>query len=169
MAGASVEVRIDDRAVKALLARLAAAADDLTPAMDRVGRAIAADVQRRFEEGVGPDRNPWPPSLRAALQGGRTLIDSARLLQSITWEAATRSVRIGTNVLYAAIHQFGGTIKAKGGRLAFTLADGSFVRPTQVTIPARPFLGIDDDQEAIVAGEIEAWLAEQAGPEAAAP
>lgn len=167
MAGASVQISVDDRAVRALFARLAASADDLTPAMDRIGAAVAEDVRRRFEEGQGPDRSPWPSSLRARLQGGRTLVDSGRLAASITHEPASRSVRVGTNVLNAAIHQFGGTIAAKaGGRLKFRLADGSFVSPISVNIPARPFLGIDDEERDIVIGEIEAWLAEQAGPEA---
>jgi phage virion morphogenesis protein len=165
MAGA--QLRIDDREVRALLARLGAAADDLAPAMKRVGAAIEADTGRRFEEGAGPGGTRWPPSLRATLQGGRTLVDRGRLSDSITYEAGARSVRVGTNVIYAAIHQFGGTIRAKGGgRLGFRLADGGFRSPSRVSIPARPFLGIDDEQEGIALTEIEDWLAERAGPEA---
>lgn len=169
MAGSRVEVDIQDEAVRALLARLTEAAEDQTRGWDMVGAALVSDVQSRFEEGRGPGRSPWPESLRAKLQGGKTLIDSNRLASSVTHQASARGVLHGTNLIYAAIHQFGGTIEAKSAeRLAFRLADGGFARPRAVTIPARPFLGIDDEQEAIVGAELEAWLAEVAGPEARA-
>jgi len=167
MAGSGVCLSIDDREVKALFQRLRTAADDLTPVMDRIGAAVVEDVLRRFQEGAGPGGDPWPPSLRAKLERAPTLVDTARLRDSITYEPGPRSVRVGTNVIYAAIHQFGGTIAAKNpsGRLAFHLADGSLVRPREVTIPARPFLGIDDVQEDIIATEIEAWLGKVSGSE----
>lgn len=53
---------------------------------------------------------------------------SARLRKSIHYQAAKDSVVIGTDAVYAAIHQFGG--KAGRGR--------------KVSIPARPYLGISD-------------------------
>ncbi|MGL4885387.1 MAG: phage virion morphogenesis protein, partial [Aeromonas veronii] len=60
--------------------------------------------------------------------------------------------RWGSNRIYAAIHQFGGVIKAKTSQgLAFTLANGDGVVTQSVTMPARPFLGINkDDEEDIV-------------------
>jgi len=169
MAGARVETTIDDAALRALLARLSAAAEDQTRGWDMVGAALVSNVQERFEGGQGPGRSPWPQSLRAKLEGGKTLIDSNRLASSVTHEPSARGVMHGTNLIYAAVHQFGTTIRPRSGeRLAFRLADGGFVQPREVTIPARPFLGIDDEQEGIVGAELEAWLAEVAGPEARA-
>ncbi len=51
------------------------------------------------------------------------------------------SVRIGTNLVYAAIHEFGGVIHAKKApALVFKTADGQWHRVTSVTIPPRPYL-----------------------------
>ncbi|MDO5604798.1 MAG: phage virion morphogenesis protein [Paracoccus sp. (in: a-proteobacteria)] len=58
------------------------------------------------------------------------------------------SVDIGTNLHYAAIHQFGGTIQPKaGGALTFMLATGQMILVGAVTMPARPYLGISTDDE----------------------
>ncbi len=49
--------------------------------------------------------------------------------------------RVGASAKYAAIHEYGGTIRAKnGGYLTFPGRDGGLVRVKQVRIPARPYL-----------------------------
>jgi phage gpG-like protein len=49
---------------------------------------------------------------------------------------------VGTNMVYAAIHEFGGTIRAKNAEfLAFRLDGGRYVMTKEVQIPARPYLG----------------------------
>lgn len=50
--------------------------------------------------------------------------------------------RIGTNVVYGAIHEFGGTITAKNasGYLRFPTRDGGWASVKQVKMPARPYL-----------------------------
>jgi len=48
---------------------------------------------------------------------------------------------IGSNVKYAAIHEYGGVIKAKNAPyLHFKTSKGNWVRVKQVTIPKRPFI-----------------------------
>ena len=97
----------------------------------------------RFRRGVGPDGQAWPVSQRAEEEGGQTLVDTGRLRESIVHEAGPSRVTVGTNVLYARIHQLGGTIRPKTtDRLRFRLANGQFVAVRSVTLPARPFLGI---------------------------
>lgn len=155
MTGLNITVAIDDAEVRAALAGLAAAAADLTPAMDEIGATVADHARDRFERQQDPDGRPWKPHapatiLRRLLRGGgrrtgrtgrpgfnpQILLDTGRLRDSITHRAARDSVTIGTNVVYAAIHQLGG--QAGRGR--------------KVTIPARPFLGLDDaDREDIPA------------------
>ena len=88
----------------------AEAMDHPRPLFDEIGASLVVSTQMRFERGEGPDGNPWPPSLRAIVEGGQTLVDTARLKGSISHEASDTGVAVGTNVLYAAIHQFGGTI-----------------------------------------------------------
>ena len=111
-------------------------------AFDEVGQILAASTVLRFERGAGPDGEPWEPSRRALEEGGQTLVDSARLRNSITHVASADGVDVGTNVLYAAIHQFG---------------SGDLEKPKN--IPARPFLGLDDDDADAVVGVFRRRLA----------
>lgn len=148
MAGANVRIEIIDAEVKAALDGLAARGEDLQPAMDRIGSMLVASVIHRFETGAGPGGTPWAPSIRARTEGGKTLVDKARLRTSITYVPGPTSVEIGTNVVYAAIHQFGGTIHAKNAPHLVFKVGGQFVSKDQVTIPARPFLGIDEGDRA---------------------
>jgi phage virion morphogenesis protein len=145
---------------------------------ENIGMSLVASTQRRFQAGSGPEGSPWPPSIRALAEGGKTLIDSARLMQSITFEASDNGVDVGTNVVYAAIHQLGGAIhqaarqqvihfkrNSKTGRSRFAKANAKATFAQKVglgartiVMPARPFLGIDeDDQEQITALASE-WL-----------
>jgi phage virion morphogenesis protein len=159
------------------LDQLGRAADQLAnprPLWEEVGASLVASTQRRFETGVGPDGSPWPPSIRALAVGGKTLVDTARLMQSITFNASESGVEVGTNVLYAAIHQFGGTINAKtpaGLRFQVHGASGKkeWRNKQSVKIPARPFIGLDDRDETEISTIAAAWLARAAGGAGASP
>jgi len=154
-----VGIRIDGtEAAGAVAAALAARADDPRGLFDRIGASLVVSTQQRFEAGREPDGSPWPPSVRALAESGQTLVQTGRLVQSLTHIPSEGQVEVGTNVLYAAIHQFGGTITAQPGkRLAFQVG-GQKVFAKKVTIPARPFLGIDQDDEAEIAAIAEDWL-----------
>ena len=52
-----------------------------------------------------------------------------------------RFVEVGSDLVYAPVHEFGAKINAKGGGfLTFKLRDGTFRKVRSVTIPARPYL-----------------------------
>jgi phage gpG-like protein len=75
----------------------------------------------RLEE--APDGTPWKPSTSP-----NTLRDSSRLMNSVNAQAFTRGFVLATNAKYAAIHQYGGVIKAKKGKaLAFRVKTGSAI------------------------------------------
>lgn len=146
---------------------------------ERIGMSLVVSTQRRFEEESAPDGSPWPPSVRALTKGGRTLTDTARLFQSISFNASDAGVEVGTNVVYGAIHQFGGEIKqgareqvihfkrnSKTGATRFakankraTFAQKAKVGPRTIKMPARPYLGIDEDDNRDIAAIAEDWLA----------
>jgi phage virion morphogenesis protein len=137
MSGVTLRVDLQGAdAVKDRFNSLVLRLGDLTPAMDEIGSGLITSTLDRFEKGRGPDGNAWPPSLRATEDHGQTLILSGRLRASITWKATQREVEVGTNVVYAAIHQLGG--KAGRGRV--------------VSIPARPYLPdpMPADDEAMI-------------------
>lgn len=81
------------------------------PVMDRVGRYLRRQTRLNFERGGRPER--WKESHRAAREHGKTLTDTGRLAMSITHVAGEDFVIVGTNIDYAAIHQFGGVIRPK--------------------------------------------------------
>lgn len=149
----SAEFRLDIKGgheIELRLGALVAAFGDLTPLMEQFGTALESGVSDRFDTETAPDGSRWSRSIRAREEGGKTLTDTALLKQSITSNAGSDQVEVGTNKIYAGVHQYGATIRAKSGAgLRFALPGGlGFRRVTEVEIPARPFLGIDDTDEA---------------------
>ncbi len=115
-----------------------------------------AQVVESFERGEDPHGRPW----KKAWRGGQTLRDTGRLLSSIapSW-ISHAGFRLSTNVKYAAIHNYGGIIKAKtakglrfqmrvgtifigakGQRLKRTRALMRTIIVKQVSIPRRQFI-----------------------------
>lgn len=158
-----VRIEVTDREAAQGLGRIAAAGGDLRPTLRAIGARLVANTLQRFEDQRGPDGVPWKRSRRAVQQNGQTLVDTGRLRTSITFRAADASVEVGTNVVYAAIHQFGGTIRPKKGKfLKFRVPGGGFRQVRSVTLPARPFIGFSaedrEDVADIVARHLRAAL-----------
>lgn len=126
---------------KALL-KMAKEVNQTTELMENIGVMLHRNTQKRFEKEEDPTGKKWKKSKRALLEGGQTLNNSGNLKKNISYIVKKNTVHVGTNVVYARIHQFGGIIKPKSKkRLTFK----------EVTIPDRPFIGISkDDQD-------EAW------------
>jgi len=152
MAGASVAIRRGELAfeleghdeVVRTLGEAAGRMEHAAPMYDLIGAMLVTSTQDRFERETDPTGNPWPMSIRVQLEGGRTLTDSGHLRNSLTHEADDEGVAVGTNVAYALIHQLGGVIRARAGKALHFFVGGAEVFVRQVTIPARPFLGLDD-------------------------
>lgn len=162
MSGASLEVIYRDGELRRRLQLLAATLGPglLPQVLDEVGEAVAALTMRRFEEGKGPDGGEWQPSARAAAVGGQTLVERGTLRDSITHTVlpGAGGVEVGTNVRYGAIHQFGGRVEAKTDKgLRFRVA-GQWIRKAAVTIPARPYLGLSDDDESDLVAIVDDWM-----------
>lgn len=150
MAGASIEVRIEDRDhARAFFARLQHMMSDTTPVMKIIGTGLVGNIQRRFS---GPrDWPPLNPAYAATKRNRHMLVESKALRDSISEQAGNDYVRIGTNKVYAAIQHFGGVIRPKkASHLFFKLGSG-YVRAKSVTIPARPWLTIEPEDEEMIA------------------
>lgn len=100
-------------------------------------------------------------------RGKKILQNTGRLKNSITYRPAsgvggTAQLVIGTNLLYARIHQFGGTIRAKSARalkfLVSTPTGLQFVQKRAVKIPARPYLVIRPEDPKRLTQAIEDFL-----------
>ncbi|MEW6263376.1 MAG: phage virion morphogenesis protein [Thermodesulfobacteriota bacterium] len=155
-----ISVTTSDTGVAKVLATLQARVENLTPAMKIVGRLIRDSVVKNFEAGGRPKR--WKPSARAMLEEGQTLRDSGRLYKSIVSKAYADRAVIGTNVIYALIHQTGGrtpahVIRPKTKKALFwpgARHPVGAVRHPGSNIPPRPYLLVQDEDYI----EIEATL-----------
>lgn len=157
MTGARIEIAFEDAVLMGALGRAIATCANPEQLLDVVGAVVEEGVQRRFETATDPDGVPWLESLRAreGESGGKTLTDTGRLQGSITRAVTKDSVAVGTNVIYGAIHQFGGEIVPKNAEfLTFTLASGEGVVTKSATMPARPFLGLDVEDRAGIADQV---------------
>lgn len=168
MTGATLHIRLDDQAIGIALARLRQRLEDLSPALDEIGNSLATSTRHRFETQQAPDGTPWEPSASAwgktsASETGKTLIDRGHLRDSITHQVDGDQVLVGTNLVYAAVHQFGAKIEPKGGsHLVFKVGD-AFVKVSSVEVPARPYLGIDGDDREEVHHIIEDFITDGLG------
>lgn len=163
---ATLELRLrGDRAFEAALDGLIAGFDNLEPLTERFGVYLESSTIERFDTETAPDGSAWDQSIRAKEEGGQTLTDSSQLRSSIHAEPANGSVRWGSNKIYARMMNDGGTIRAKGGgKLTFQLPGGlGFRSVDEVTIPARPFLGINAEDEAELLTLTEEYAAEIGG------
>jgi phage gpG-like protein len=177
MAGTGINVTLDDAQVQGLIQRIEARTNDFSPLLNVMGdRMSKFSIPRNFREGGRPEK--WKPSKRAAAKDGQTLINTGRLRSSITYAIGDRELRVGTNVVYARIHQLGGRIagdfNVKAHERTIRMAFGRTIAPRQVevrahsrhvdfTMPARPFLLVQDEDFAYFRREIGAYLTEVGG------
>ncbi|WP_172794916.1 phage virion morphogenesis protein [Loktanella sp. 3ANDIMAR09] len=129
------------------------ALEDAQPLMAALAIDQQERVRDRFVDQEGPGRRPWTPLSPVTIEKRekdglipiRILSARGDLAGSITYRTDGRGFTIGTDGAvadYAAIHQFGG--KAGRGK--------------KVEIPARPFLGFDDQDLEILQEELIDWL-----------
>lgn len=169
MAGFSVTV--DDRQVTAALAALSARLGNLKAPLAEAGQTLVTLADLAFRNQQDPWGRAWQRLAASTLKrrrkgpgrgAGQILRDTGRLQNSISYRADAHSVTVGTNVVYAAIHQFGGDLQrqARTATLYFKQRkDGTvgtrFVRRSRsdfaqdvqiaahtVTMPRRAFLPI---------------------------
>ncbi len=126
-----IDVRFDEadhRRVIARLNELIRDGEDMSPVMREVSEHLLSIAEESFDREGSPDGAPWEPlapstrrSRRRAGKDGPILQRDRHLRRSLDSAYDRTSAEAGTNLIYAATHQFG--------------------RPP-AGIPARPFLGI---------------------------
>ena len=155
-----LQLEIKDGEVSRLLESLEKRTSDWTPVMREIGEIIRESVMKNFREGKSPEGEEWKPSKRALGQGGKTLIDTAILRNSIHVVAGKDHVIVGTPVEYAGVHQFGaqagsfGVVsvivkahlrKSRKGKECSVREHSRRQALPWGDISARPFMGIRDE------------------------
>jgi len=149
----SLSLRVDLSGVERLVKRLEQLRHMGTRGlMDAVGAEVESQTRRRIaEEKESPQGDPWPAwsqDYAATRHGGHSLLQGeGHLLDSITYAVGISGdyAEVGSNLVYAAIHQFGG----QAGR------------NRAVTIPDRPYLGLSEDNLRDLAGLVDDWADRQ--------
>lgn len=154
MSGLSIEITTDE--ISPALASIVRRLNDPTPLMEEIGMAVAEDSRMNFIRQQDPWGRAWQPlsalTQRLRRQGrgagaNQILRDTNRLMNSITYSASRDSVQVGTNAIYAAIHQLGGTVLPKRGRYLWAGRPGEQRIPLKkAVIPARPYLPMRADR-----------------------
>lgn len=168
MAGTAVEI-IEQGLAEAIARIERLTALDRHEVMDSLGALMQQQTRHRIDvEKTAPDGTPWAKTWR----GSSILVNTGELVNSIAYLSNQTEVHVGSPRVYARIHQFGGTIKAKNKKaLSFSVPGGlrkalpggsEKVFFKSVTIPARPYLGLSADNiaeaEEVIAEFIEGLL-----------
>lgn len=159
MSGIALQLKFDDVRVRSALMEVISLGHDAAPIMQEIAAYGENSTLERFDSETGPDGKKWKQSLRAKLTGGKTLTDKGHLRGSITSDSGRDWAQWGSNKVYARIQQQGGVIKPKSaGKLRFRLANGGWRTVSQVTLPARPYLGVSHEDEVEILAIIRSRL-----------
>lgn len=118
---------------------------DGTELMTAIAALGDSQTRRRIsEEKTAPDGTPWKPNHA----GTPILVATGQhLLSSLIWTASATDAEWGATWEYAHVHQDGMTIVPKNAEKLVFQMGGRTVFAKEVTIPARPFVGLSDDNE----------------------
>jgi len=109
--------------------------------LNQIGKLVVSSVRQNFIKGGRPE--PWKKS-----SGKKTLVGLGTrggLMGSIHYRVDGDTVVIATNKPYAAIHNFGGIIKAKNAKNLKFKVKGKWVSKKEVVIPKREYMLIQED------------------------
>ena len=129
------QITIKDNELKTELTKLQAKTKNLKPLLNQVGYYLLEVVENSFENEADANGKAWqelsPSYLNYKNKKGYTkkLQNRGTLAESIDFTTTTDALILGTNIEYAAIHQFGGFAG----------------RNKSAYIPARPFLPVTQD------------------------
>lgn len=109
-----------------------------------IGEALMISTAERFDREEAPDGTPWEPLSPKYRQRKMRIFGEDKILRlrgylrdTIRYQASDTELRLGSNRVYAALHQFGGHFRAFGTHDA--------------AMPARPYLGLsNEDQQEIL-------------------
>lgn len=141
MAGAQVEIR--DKGLEEAINTIDGIEHlDQHELLNATGRLLQESTRERLETTkTAPDGTGW----KANREGTSTLYQSGILTASIDFAVSGSTLAVGSSLIYARIHQEGGIIKPKNGKRLVFMAGNQLIFATQVEIPARPYIGLSNE------------------------
>lgn len=158
-----LKITVDDTELQKALTKAKAKLGSTKPLTAGIASLMLEAVEESFDKETDPNTGQkWKPlspltKEQRSKRGhdGKILQVSGALASSISSSYGDNHAVVGTNKVYAPVHQFGAVIRAKHKR---ALSFGGVMR-SSVTIPARPFLGISQQTQDEINNLIEAWAA----------
>lgn len=156
MAGA----RFDGTAAQASLNRLLGGITNPRPLLEELGEYELRSTRGRFKTQTAPDGSAWAPlqpwyKREKRRNKERILTLNGFLRSQLVWQmVGERTVEVGSNLVHAAIHQFGGVIRPRAAKLL--MFRGHVAK--SVDIPARPYLGLSKEDERELVERTLDWL-----------
>lgn len=162
-----VEIQRDE--ITAALAGAEAALGDLTPLMQDIGELMVERTKQNFASGTSPDGVAWAPRSQTTLdayaargdrpKGGPLVGVTRSLSTTISYEADGQGVDWGSNMIYAAVMQFGAAQGEFGARIGKDKNGRDFFMTIPWgDIPARPYLGVGSEDERAILETVEDYL-----------
>jgi len=155
MAGAMLDVTVDDSLVGKALEELVHRLGDLTTPFNDIGEYLHQSTDDRFSKKVAPDGSPWAPLSAVTLarkKGTGILREKGTLQDTLRKQVTSTELAFGTDRPYGAVHQFGQKKGASGSAKGHPIPWGD--------IPARPYLGLSAEDETEVLFIIHEYLLE---------
>lgn len=144
-----IEARIEDRRTAEALAQLIKRVENLRPVQDDLGEYFIESTKRRFKTKTAPDGSRWRDNseLTQELKGSNDPLigESRRLSNEIHRRIDGTTVSWGSSLVYAGMQQHGGL------KSVYPHLWGN--------IPARPFLGMSNEDEQVVLEILQEHLA----------
>lgn len=144
-------ITLEAEGLDAVAARINALADPRLQAdgLAAVGGLIESQTRARFDDRRAPDGSPWAdwtPDYAADRKKGQTLlVASGAFRDSIAWDLTPDELRVGSNMVFAALHQWGGT---------------DDMAPGPAAVPAREWLGLSAANIDEIEQALSDWIAE---------
>lgn len=163
--GQSLKLTLEIRDQQALagLSKLRAGLHSRTGLLNTLGEYFVESSKQRIRDGgPAPDGTPWKPLQPLTLELKKNkdhgiLWDSGMLKDTLTFDLeGDEAVAIGSMMVYARIHQEGGTIRPKKGKKALSLPGRRFRK--SVNLPARPYLGVAIVDRETIEIKVITWL-----------
>lgn len=145
MAGARLQIELESRQVLDALGEMLRRIDNPQGAFEQIGDYLDVAHRDRFDAQRAPDGSPWAPLSDVTLarkkrNRDKVLVLDGYLRDTLRTQASDTELLFGTDRVYGAVHQFG----AKQGAFGTTRRGGPI---PWGDIPARPWLGIADEDE----------------------
>ena len=156
----AITIQADSSPIAAVLKQLGSFDSLKSQLFDEIGAGLVDSVQHRFLTGTDVNGNPWKISWRARMQGGETLRDTGRLMNSYTHNVLSSGVEVGTDVAYAPHLHYGATILPKNGQYITFAVGGQYRKVKQSILPPRTQLGLDAEDEVMVLDIVGSFIDE---------